>query len=902
MGDETKMKKSKDIKEEIQNLSGISEYPYNIGKKTYTFLYPIPSKTISIITKNGKIYKSTVYCIDDIKHIISYLKMENPIFKDRYNNNIRFVSDINYELFLFLDNSNEIKDISNLEIKYESLEKKYKSNFAKFQEKKKKSTFNLIDINENINIYTKLDNVDKELYYLSGGRRVLKCELNLFFEKKERKIIENLIYGIFGNYASGKSIFLMYYNYDIEFPSVYLNLKVLKKARGTEGFINLLTSELMNFFFKLKKTYEDYKNFLSQVIADGNEEFEKIILLIIENLKENKGIIILDQYQESIFKSDSFILKLKKYLYDESSKIKIIIASSMNDNQIRKAYINYLIYEKISDKDSKDNDENKDNKDNKNNKDNKDNKLNHYIPYHFIERLIDNELIEKLMINEKNTFNEKFKETIKKFNYLPLYFSLCKQNIKDLDRFISDTKIKIIDKIEDFLRNDYNLGKIDEIRKMIDNEIEENELSVYSNWIPFKYFYIEKIINKKILRCYFPLVKEIWIENIMRKTADLFDGEINYDGNVIGSLLELNLVMKLKQKKSHILDINSIVQVNCINDMTQIIEKDTNNFENKNILITQKYQNGKNFDLGYIKGKEIDKPKFAYIQVKKGHSNNKINLDNAKKRFNETKSKFQQLFNLEIEDCNLVYISIVNDKINKTLNTHNNYKNDKNKKVSDLGKEINSIVYSINSLENFCLENSLLLYYFNPNNDTIFIKDNNNNFTLADLDLFKNKDKEEFNFRYNVSHLYRDFNINKEQCKNINNQYLNLKRNINQKDERLKNNLDGLDANIIFDFAEKYFKNPSIYSYVNFERLSIDSEFNDLPKTKAIICLQKSELGSYNIDSVIFKNSLYKKDQEMLNLKIKNVQKIQYDWEYNFIVIISFEGLNENGKKIFKSK
>ena len=189
------------------------------------------------------------------------------------------------------------------------------------------------------------------------------------------------------------------------------------------------------------------------------------------------------------------------------------------------------------------------------------------------------------------------------------------------------------------------------------------------------------------------------------------------------------------------------------------------------------------------------------------------------------------------------------------------------------------------------------MYYFNPNNDNFFIKDNNNNFTLVDLDLFKNKDKEEFNFRYNVSHLYRDFDINKEQCKNINNQYLNLKRNINQKEERLKNNLDGLDANIIFDFAEKYFKNPFIFSYINLERIAIDSEFNNLPKTKAIICLKKLKLGIYNIDSVIFKNSLYEKNQEMLKLKTKNVQKIQYFWKYDFIVVINFEGLNENGKK-----
>ena len=887
LGDETKTKKSECIMKELENLEGIRNYEYKIGENTYNIMFPIPSKKIKVITKTGKIYKSTVYFIDDIKNIIAYLKMDNPTFKDRYNDNIKFINPRDYELFLFTKESNEIKDISDLEIDFLNLEKEYNTNFTNFT--LIKNAFNLKEINRNINVYTKIDNIDKEQYYLSENRRSLKCEIDKFYENKERNKISDLIYGLFGNYASGKSIFLMDYNYEVECPSIYLNLKILKKARETKGFISLLTSELMNFFFKLGKKYKDYENFVNQIIPNGNVEFNQIILSIIDKLKENDGIIILDQYQENIFINDSFILKMKKYLYDKSSKLKIIIASSMNNGSIRDAYIKLITNGKINEKDSEVNDEK--------------NKNNNYIPYHFVERLIDNELMEKKINKEDNKYNDKFKETIKMFNYLPLYFSLCKQNINNLDSFISTTKIRINDKINAFLKKDDNLGKIDEIRKMINNEIEVCDLSIYSNWIPFKYFYIEILDNKRILRCYFPLVKEIWIENIMNKTVNLFDGEINYDGSVIGSLLELNLVIKLKQKKLNTLDINSIVQVDCLNEMKEIIETDTNDFQNKNILITQKNQNGKNFDLGYIKGNKIDKPRFVYIQVKKGNSNNKIDLQHAKLRFNETKHRFKTLFNLDPEDCNLIYISIVNDKINKALTTHNNYKIDKNKKVGDLGKDINSIVYSINSLENFCLENSILLYYFNPNNNTFYIKDNNNKFSIVDLDLFKNKDDAEFSFRFNVSHLYSDFNKNKKQCQDINSYYLKIKRNINKpKDTNLKYNLDGLEADFIFNFAEKYFKTPSIYSYINFEKNQINSEFAHLPKTKALICLKKSELGKYNIVSLIFKNSLYQFENENFTLEKMNVTKINYDSNYDFIVVINFDGLNEIGKKKIISK
>ena len=64
-------------------------------------------------------------------------------------------------------------------------------------------------------------------------RSALNLILDEFIEKKERNEITDVIYGIFGNYASGKSFYLINYNYISKFPSIYLNLKALKNALET---------------------------------------------------------------------------------------------------------------------------------------------------------------------------------------------------------------------------------------------------------------------------------------------------------------------------------------------------------------------------------------------------------------------------------------------------------------------------------------------------------------------------------------------------------------------------------------------------------------------------------------------------------------------------------------------
>ena len=180
--------------------------------------------------------------MDDIKNLISGLGLVNPLFyqEGEYKS---FKTEDDYIIFLFGKKSNEIKDIRQSNIDFKSLEEKYEQ----FQIKK---SINLKDINPNIDLYSKIDGIDKDNYFITSERKYLRANLNNFCNNKKRDNIEDVIYGLFGNYASGKTIFLIYFNYVSPFPSVYFNLKALKDASNTGGFQDLLNNELPNDFIQ----------------------------------------------------------------------------------------------------------------------------------------------------------------------------------------------------------------------------------------------------------------------------------------------------------------------------------------------------------------------------------------------------------------------------------------------------------------------------------------------------------------------------------------------------------------------------------------------------------------------------------------------------------------------------
>ena len=168
----------------------------------------------------------------------------------------------------------------------------------------------------------------------------------------------------------------------------------------------------MILFYKLKKPYEDYEDFIKQFLPYEKYDLQALIMSIIDNLKTQNIILIMDQYQEELFPYSSFITDLKSGLLEKNSKIKIIISSTLNNGKIGKTYLD-IIFGEIN---------------NKNKKIKEINEEDDYIPYHFLEKKLvnDNEIKNYIKTTNKHD-GIKLNNTLKLFNFLPLYYYLCKQ-------------------------------------------------------------------------------------------------------------------------------------------------------------------------------------------------------------------------------------------------------------------------------------------------------------------------------------------------------------------------------------------------------------------------------------------------------------------------------------------
>ena len=633
IGEEGNLKKSEDFAKLIVE----EKTPYNIlgGEKDgYKFYYPLKGKSIHVIDSKGIEYDATIYFVEDIKNIIYGLDLKNPqYFSYEYKEYIK-LGPKSYDYFL-LGPETVIKDITYSEINYKELKTKYKNTLKKLENINPKL---LEETNNNLCYYSKVD-LQNELIYFSPERTKLGIRITQFYESKTSKII-----GLYGNYSCGKSISLITLNHCFKFPTLYLNLKALYKSFDTEGYSIILPNEAMNLFIKNKKTFEEYEKFIKAVYKENFNSFDEFITYIIKYFLEWNALIFLDQFQNELFKNgDEFIKNIKTTLSSPelTTNIKIIFIISMNDKSIREIYKKKIINQFNGTRSEEE------------------------IEYFFIKELVKKDSL-KIIGKDK-----KFFEYIEMFNYLPLYYSLLLKNIDNIEEFLETTKDWINNKIQKFLKlneTEDNIIQMNEVRIKIDEPINKEFFIKYCDYIPFKFFFIDEDNSNFILKCHFPLIKEIWIENIYAKSLKFFDGEIKYTGSVIGSILELNFINACKTDTFH-LDIDCMVEMDSLNEMNIITKKTTNNLQNKNILITQKNENAKFFDVGFLKAKGTTNPKMAYIQIKKSSSNNKVNKNDTYKVFEKNKEKFIKFFGVKPESCYLIYITLINNVLTEKLTT-----------------------------------------------------------------------------------------------------------------------------------------------------------------------------------------------------------------------------------------
>ena len=174
-------KKSEDLKDQLKDEKNTMSQNLSLGEEKYLIIYPIPKKDISIITSNGKKFRSTIYFLDDIKNIIDGFNIENPCFCEN-GVFIKFSSDNDYKRFLFNKTFNTIKDICKEVNDFTNLETNFNKYLEEFQTRK---SMKLKEINRNINLYSKIDKIGEENYFLSIPRNSLYFDINAFIEKKK---------------------------------------------------------------------------------------------------------------------------------------------------------------------------------------------------------------------------------------------------------------------------------------------------------------------------------------------------------------------------------------------------------------------------------------------------------------------------------------------------------------------------------------------------------------------------------------------------------------------------------------------------------------------------------------------------------------------------------------------
>ena len=509
-----------------------------------------------------------------------------------------------------------------------------------------------------------------------------------------------------------------------------------------------------------------------------------------------------------------------------------------------------------------------------------------------MQKLVEDYEIKSIMIKQDLANDIEFDNTLKLFNYLPLYYILCKIHKNNLPNFINQTKQRIETKFKQFYNDSINLTYLDDIRRNIDNEIDLRELKKYGKYIPFKFFYIEKIDNKYFLKPHFPLIKEIFEDLIMKQTTSLFDGEIKYPGNVIGSFLELNIINNIKDNKIN-LDIDSFIKVDTITNFDALVEQDTKEFKNKNIFITQKNENAPNFDIAYLIGKNVQETKLVYIQVKKSYSTNRVDIKKMREIFDEKKKNISNILGFIPKDTNLIYISLINEKLKNAIIKHSSYKKAANKKVSELEKNLTSLVYSINQLNNFCVEFGIPLFYYNPK-ENLFYKKKLDNFISTGLDL--NAKNDDVIYRFSYSFILEQIEKSKDDSKKINEKYKKFLKKKRKPTDKFSYDTGNFDIGIVLDFAKDYFNKILILNYIDLHKTHLDCIYENLTKNKAIIIIKIDNKKDLTINSFIYKDKLIKVNNNQLEfVKGKGLER-----DNDYLITIYFESISESLKKFLK--
>ena len=502
----------------------------------------------------------------------------------------KLIIDINSDKLFDLVHHLKIKE-DNMALEENQKEDYYKNIFDKYI----KNNFlnNGEKLSFNLDKYSNLNNSEFE-FIETKYRNELFDSLQNFINSQEHYIAFTGVSG------TGKTITLLKYLETIyqNFPNCYFNIKSLTKISN----IQILASEFVKLFPN-KNLYDDYIKLINQIenknpLSIWDKIIEILDFIIELNIFKGKKIIIIDQYKIGYDPN----LKLIEILQSEKYKsIKFIICSSVHENDARANITYESTFKKL--------------------------KLKSILIYKFINKLFS----VKNIIN-----NEKIKEMMELFNFIPKYYYIFINNYhpdikkveneeeltKKIEQFLSDRFEDLVEKLNSFfLENNIDIIKeYNNICQILQGEsLKEIDLIYAIQKIPLKYS-IHKIIDDYNFTLkpafdfiYGPLrrvYKTAIIPNLINVAKIMEYKNRGEFGNIFDSLVNYHFDLGKKIfgfEISHVIIVNEIVNFSFIKKIISQ-EKDyyidkinfNNLFDKKVIYLEQYNSNGQCVDGGFL--------------------------------------------------------------------------------------------------------------------------------------------------------------------------------------------------------------------------------------------------------------------------------------------------------------
>ena len=592
----------------IQSLFPYFELSFSEGSSLIIYYFPIKC-TININQSKKEIL---LYSLQHLKLILLQLNEEyqNPYFYSNYFKKEILINGVQLQEKDFAcETEIEIKD-KKIEEYAEKIKLIYKE-LKSIYENKNDLTYEFISPNFNIyyrNLPIRL--TDKFNYIYSNNRKSMETDFRLFLNNDSEMLFPICGPNNIGKTITSLRIQKLYYLQGIK--SLYLNLKFYfnKPFENIDLKINTLIKECFFFVENEEELIYLYGKFhKTKAIIDALNVVYKYLLS--KKFAQKKFFIIIDDYR---LKYDSFnILNLL-------SEFKIFLLSPVCDKDVQNNLISIKyekalkLYKVIEEK-----------------------QLKKIIRYKYYDSLFDfsyfNSVIFKNKIKDKvkeiskenkeeNKIEEKFNfiyYILSQFNFIPKYvikFIKDYYSIYDLlfDEFkkvffkliyYESDKITDRTKIDKLLKNK-NIIQKTEVEKPDNEALSEEEYFEFIKYIPLQYInYFSNNEGKMYFYYSFPLSEQILNEyNDYFKSKEIFFNK-NATGSQKGKAFEKIIITQLKifnclNIDGH-LEVNTIINMDFSNNYKLLDKKYIQN--KKNILITQKNEQGKDYDFAIYKPK-----------------------------------------------------------------------------------------------------------------------------------------------------------------------------------------------------------------------------------------------------------------------------------------------------------